>query len=357
MCGAVLDVEEKALEEAPRRRLRIPWRGILASIVTVAAFVGALGWVVREQIREQSRTPTPSPTLTATLWPSRTPTPVETPTPTLTPTAMPPRAHMVQQNETCISIASDYGISLELIQSLNPEKCAPGAILHPGDPLLLPAATPTAGPTPTHGPGTVVPTPECPILHVVQAGETALGIAEMYPGISLQLLEQANGGEDLSNLQVNQVLQIPCLDPTATPTPTPDPNATPTPVPKYAAPALLSPPDGATLTASLVPLQWTTVSLLGENEVYVVRLRRLDQEMPVESIYVRETLVRLDEAYAPTPDDPLREYSWEVTVVREAGLNRSGELRYTAASFPSVRRTFRWLVPDVEITPGASSTP
>jgi LysM repeat protein len=354
MCGASLDVEEEAPEEAPRRRFRIPWRGILASIVTVAAFVGALGWVVREQIREQSRTPTPSPTLTATLWPSRTPTPVETPTPTLTPTPMPPRAHTVQQNETCISIANDYGISLEVMQSLNPEKCAPGAILHPGDPLLLPAATPTPGPTPTHGPGTVVPTPECPILHVVQPGETALGIAEIYQ-VPLALIEQANGVEDLSDLQVDQVLQIPCLDPTATPTPTPDPNATSTPIPRYAAPALLSPPDGATLTTSLVPLQWTTVSLLGENEIYVVRLRRLDQEMPMESIYVRETLVRLGEEYAPTPDDPRREYSWEVTVVREAGLNRSGELRYTAASFPSARRIFRWLAP--EATPGASPTP
>lgn len=360
MCGASLTVEEAAPEEeAPKRRLQIniPWRGLLVAIVTVAAFVAALGWLVREQIREQSVTPTATFTPTATRRPTHTPTPAETSAPTLTFTPIPPRVVTVQSGDTCASLAYEHGVSLEVMQSLNPEKCASDATLLPGDPLLLPAATPTLGPTPTPGPGTVIPTPECPILHVVQAGETALGIAEMYPGITLQLLEQANGGEDLSNLQVNQVLQIPCVDPTPTPTPTLNPNASPTPVPKYAAPALLSPPDGATLTDPMVPLQWTAVSLLREDEVYVVRLRRLDEDMLVESFYVRATLLRLGEEYAPSPDDPLCEYSWEVTVVREVGTSTNGEPRYTAASYPSGRRTFRWLVPAAEGTPGATSTP
>ena len=354
MCGSSLDVDEAAPEEqgAPKRRIRtsIPWRGLIASILTVGAFVAAIGWLVQEQIKEQSYTPTPTLTRIATRPPTRTPTPIETPTLTLTSTPVPPRVHTVQSGDTCVSIAVQYGISLEVMQSLNPEKCSTGATLLPDDPLLLPAATPTPGPTPTLGLGTVLPTPECPILHVVQSGQTALGIAEAYE-ISLQLLEQANGGEDLTNLQVNQVLQVPCLDSTATPTTTVNPNATSTPIPKYFAPTLLSPPDGAALTASMVPLQWTAVSLLRDNEAYVVRLRRLDQDVPVESLYVRTTLVRLGEEYAPSPDEPLREYSWEVTVVREIGLSASGEPRYTAASFSSERRAFRWLSLDATATP------
>ncbi len=356
MCGAPLGVQETKPEQR-RPRFQIPWRGILASIVTVAAFVGAIGWLLRAQIAEQSITPTPTFTREPTRLPARTPTPADTPTPTLTATAMPNLAHTVQQGETCVSIANDYGISLDVIQSLNPEKCAPGALLHPGDPLLLPAFTPTPGPAPTTGPGTPTGEAECPILHVVQSGETALGIAEMYPGITLQILEQANGGEDLTDLQVNQVLQIPCLDPTATPTPTMNPNATPTPVPRYDPPALLSPPDGATLAGSMVPLQWTAVSLLREDEVYAVRLRRLDEDAPTESIYVRATLLRLGEEYAPSPDAPLREYSWGVTLVRQSGVNALGETRYTAASYPSGTRTFSWQAPAVEATPGASPAP
>jgi LysM repeat protein len=355
MCGASL-VEQEAEPELRRRRIQIPWRGILASIVTVAAFIGGIGWFVRAQIAEQSITPTPTVTRQSTRPPTRTPTPADTSTPTLTPTDMPPRAHTVQQGETCVSVATDHGITLEVIQALNPEKCAPGALLQVGDPLLLPAATSTPGPPPTTGPGTPTVEAECPILHVVQPGETALGIVEQYPWMTLPLLEQANGGEDLTALQVNQVLRIPCLDPTATPTPTMNPNATPTPLPKYAPPALLSPPDGATLAGSVVPLQWTAVSLLREDEVYAVRLRRVDQDAPTESLYVRATLLRLGQEYAPTPEDPLREYSWTVTVVRQSGVNSRGEPRYTAASFSSETRSFLWQAP-VELTPGASASP
>ncbi len=356
MCGASLGVPETEPEQA-RPRFQIPWRGILASIVTVAAVIGAIGWLLRAQLAEQSITPTPTFTRESTRPPTRTPTPMDTSTPTLTPTTIPPQAHQVQEGETCVSIAIAHDITLDVIQSLNPEKCATGALLQVDDPLLLPAFTPTPGPPPTTGPGTPTVEAQCPILHVVQSGETALGIAEMYPGISLQLLEQANGGDDLTALQVNQVLQVPCLDPTATPTPTMNPNATPTPVPKYDSPALLSPPDGATLTSSMVPLQWTAVSLLREDEVYAVRLRRLDEDAPTESIYVRTTLVRLGEEYAPSPDDPLREYNWGVTVVRQSGVNSRGESRYTAASYPSGTRTFLWQAPAVEAAPDASPAP
>jgi hypothetical protein len=187
----------------------------------------------------------------------------------------------------------------------------------------------------------------------VSRGDTGLGIADKY-GVPFTVIANANPQVEFTQLQVNQVLQIPCGEPTLTPTPTADPNASPTPIPKYAAPALLSPPDGAILTDGLVSLQWTAVSLLKENESYAVRLRRLDEDQPVESLYTRTTLVRLGEEYAPSPQDPEREYSWEVTVVREIGVSGTGQPRYTAASHPSGRRSFRWLYASSDATPDVS---
>lgn len=356
MCGAALDVEEGAPGETPQPRFRIPWGGLIAGILTALAFLAMVGWLVRAQIVGQAGTPTPTLTPTVTLAPTATPEPTETPSPIPTATPVPPQVHQVQSGETCVSVAVAYDITLDQLMALNPEKCGPGGIIRPADLLLIPAATSTPGPTPTVGPGTPSPTPECPMLHVVQAGEAGLVIAEKY-GVPFDLVVTANPQVDFERLQVNQVLQIPCGTPVPTPTPTRDPNATPTPIPKYAPPALLSPPNGATLTGSLVPLQWTAVSLLREDEQYAVRLRRLDKSVPVETIMTRTTLVRLGEAYAPSAEEPVLEYSWEVTVVRSAGTSRTGQPRYSAASEPSEERIFRWSFSPENATPGATPSP
>jgi LysM repeat protein len=359
MCGTALDVaEEEYLEDEEEQdaRFQIPWRGLLAGILTALGFLAVIGWLVRAQLIGPPGTPTP--VLTPTLTPSLTPTAEPTLTPSTVPTdtPVPPQVHQVQSGETCVSIAVANNITLDTLVSLNVEKCGPGGIIRPGDLLLIPAATSTPGPTPTVGPGTLVPTQECPILHVVQQGEAGLVIADKY-GVSFLLLATANPQVDFDQLQVNQVLQIPCSTPGPTPTSPPDPNATATPIPKYAAPSLLSPPDGAKLTGALVALQWTTVSLLRENEQYAVRLRRLDEDLPVETLYTRTTLVRLGETFAPSADDPVREYSWEVTVVRSMGVTASGQPRYSAASQPSARRTFRWSIALSDGTPESEPAP
>jgi LysM repeat protein len=353
MCGADLDVEEEEYEEE-EPRFRIPWGGLIAGIITALVFLGLVGWLVRAQIIGYAATPTPAVTPTSSLPPTRTPTPTETPAPTPTFTPIPPRVHQVQTGETCSSVAGSYGIALDVLTTLNLDKCGPEGIIRPGDLLLVPAATPTPGPTVTVGAGTPSPTPECPMLHVVLAGETGLAIADKYD-VPFNLIQTANPQVNFDQLPVNQVLQIPCKDPEPTATPTPDPNATPTPVPKYAAPALLSPADGATVTGGMVPLQWTAVSLLRENEFYAVRLRRLDDGRPVQSLYTKTTLLRLGEEQAPTAEDPTREYSWEVTVVRLSGTAASGQNRYTAASHPSVTRSFQWEFSATDGTPRPAS--
>ncbi len=342
--------EELASEEAPKRRFRIqvPWRELIASILTAVAALAVVGWFVRSQVMRPSATPTPSLTPTVTLTPTQTPEPTHTPTPTLSPTPVPPRVHQVKEGETCVSVAVLYDVPLSALVSLNQKECGPGGIIRPDDLLLVPVDN-----MPIEvGPGTPSPVPQCPRLHVVRPGETGLGIAELYD-VSFSLLEAANPQANLAELQINQVLQVPCGTPVPTSVPTADPDASPTPMPKYAAPTLLGPPDDVTLETPLVPLQWTAVSLLRENEMYAVRLRRLDEEVPVESIYTRTTLVRLGEGYAPGAEDPSREYSWEVTVVRLTGTSPTGESRYTAASYPSRRRSFRWTFNAAAVTPTA----
>lgn len=354
ICGAALDSEEEAPEEDVETGFQIPWRGLIAGVSAALVFLVAVAWLARAQIAGLSGTPTPTlaPTLTRRPTNTATPTGIPSPTPTFTP--VPPRVHQVQTGETCSSVATAYGIALDVLVALNPEKCGVGGIIRPLDLLLVPAATMTPGPTPTLGPGTPSPTPECPILHIVQAGETGLIIAEKY-GVSFDLVVTANPQVDFEALPVNQVLQIPCSELPPTATPTVDPNASPTPIPKYRAPDLLNPPDGATVMGELVPLQWTAVSLLQENELYAVRLRRLDEDQQVASIFTKTTLVRLGEEYAPSPDDPVREFTWQVTVVRDLGSGISGQTRYAAASHTSERRNFRWLLTTVEVTP--SNTP
>lgn len=356
MCGTELDVDDELAEEATRPRIQIPWGGLVAGILTALAFLALIGWLVRAQIVGPSATSTPTSIPTMTRPPTLTPSATATPLPTPTFTPVPPQVHQVAAGETCISVAINYDISLDVLVALNSEKCGPGGIIRPGDLLLIPAATSTPGPTPTVGPGTPTSTPECPILHVVQPGEVGLAIADKY-GVSFILVATANPQVDFENLPVSQVLQIPCGTPVPTLTPTADPNASPTPVPKYAAPALLSPPDGAILTGSQVVLQWTTVSLLRAEELYAVRLRRLDEDRPVESIFTRTTLVRLNGEFAPSADDPMREYSWEVTVVRSMGIGATGQTRYSAASEPSGQRAFRWLFSANDATPDVTSGP
>ncbi len=355
MCGADLTVKEEkepVVKEPEPRPFKIPWGSLFVGLFTVAAFIGLIFLWVREQTVAEPATPTPSLTATPTRKPTVTPTPTLTPSPTLTPTPIPPIAHQVQQGETLVGIAAQYpGVSVEAIQRLND---LTSDTIVAGEVILIPGATPTPGPTPTLDPNQPAPTMACPRIHTVQAGDTLESIARAYD-VSVEIVQLANQIDDPESLQIDQALQIPCPTPVPTPTPTIDPNATPTPVPKYPAPLLLSPPDDALITEAIVPLQWSTVSLLGEKEWYVVRLRRLDADHDLVREATKTTLWRLEQPFGPPPDKGVYEFSWEVIVVRHSGTRPSGEPSYAAASYLSERRSFRWLPPTP--TPGPSPTP
>ena len=90
-------------------------------------------------------TPTLRPTATAPLTP-----PAATTTPTVTPT---PIIHVVQEGETLLSIAFDYGVNLQALQTVNGIENP--QFLQVGQNLIIPTGEEETGVTP----GLLLPTP------------------------------------------------------------------------------------------------------------------------------------------------------------------------------------------------------
>jgi LysM repeat protein len=351
MCGASLEaaIEEKvAVEEAaPRER----WRGWF----WLSAFGLALGILLLLGVLMQpflfpaaSETPPGTPP-TSTPQPSATGLPTNTPTATPTFTPIPPRAHLVQQDETLISIAALYDTTVDELLRLNPGITP--ELLQVNQVLLVPAATPTPAMTPTPDPhATPTPTPGDFIIHVVAPGETLLAIARQY-SVTVSLIRAANPqippGSDL--IQPNQPLIIPLGTPMPTATPTPDPNATPTPIPPYPAPFMISPPDGAVFGGAdaVIVLQWTAVRVLGSGEWYELRIIPPEGEVIVER--TRTTAYRLPSELFPTGRG--RQFRWQVRVVRF--VRQTGT--YEPASLENRPLSFSWL--EAPLTPTATPEP
>ncbi len=114
-------------------------------------------------------------------------------------------------------------------------------LLHAGDVLSIPPPTGWEGSSPFW------------VVHVVQAGETLVGISQHY-GLEVETLQTVNGLAEGDILSIGQELVLPlnapaevhAPEPTSTPLPPPAPTATaPSPPPTVAPP----PPPPATATA------------------------------------------------------------------------------------------------------------
>jgi LysM repeat protein len=340
MCGASL-TEDQAPEEAPQKRPPRQHTRWLFWVVAILVAVGVTvtGYLVLQPLLAPpppSPTPTPSPTRTPTSTP--TPTPSQEPTPTPTATPLPPRAHQVREGELLVDIAAMYDTTVEEILALNPGITP--ELLQVNQVLLIPAAVPTPGPTETPEPQGPTPTPGPYLVHVVAPGDTLLSIAEQY-SVTVALLRAANPdippGSDV--IRVNQSLIIPQGTPVPTPTATFDPNATPTPIPLYPPPPLLSPPDEAVFGGpdAAIVLEWASVGLLRSDEWYELQLDRSGMEPVVLRTWT--TTYRVPADLYPPPGEPVREFRWQVRVVRRI----RGTDEYEIASEPGSVRVFGWL--------------
>ena len=349
MCGASLVEEEVPQEEAPKKGLP-NWVRVTMFVVVAALIVGLGGFGIYALISARPEVSLAEVTATPTHTPRPTLTPTQTPTLGPTPTPIPPRVHQVQTDETLISIAEDYDTTVEHILSLNPD-ISP-ELLQVGYLLLIPVGTPTPTPSPTLDPNQPTPTLGSFIVHVVMGGESLGGIAEQY-GVSVAVLRQVNdlpAGDD--TIFANQSLVIPVGTPMPSPTPTVDPQATPTPIPLYPAPALLNPPDDMAVVGDDIPvlLQWTSVSVLRDNEVYELSLYQPAGGVISATIYTQATAWRVDEdLMAGVTDDSLA-FSWQVQVVRKV-WDSDGDFSYEPASGVSEERSFVWLRPTPTPTP------
>jgi LysM repeat protein len=282
------------------------------------------------------------PAPTQTIPPGATTEPTQTPTsgPTQTPSAI----HVIAKGDTLGAIAAKYNVSVETIARAN--NITPTTILRLGQELVIPgvedpaAARVTPSPsarlsaaTAVPAPSTLVATKPASMVHVVEAGDNLGSIAVKY-NVDTETIAKANNITVRTMLQIGQELIIPGITlPTSTPTLEPTPTATytrtatPAPTPTrmptsnlpYQAPRLLAPINGSTVEGPSggVLLNWTSVGILGEQEWYMVQIRRSEDDASPLVAYVKATSWRIGPETYPQEGTP-HTFLWQVTVVAKS---------------------------------------
>ena len=175
----------------PEITLSLPIALVLLAVL-VGLGAGLLFVVLRstgQVAPEPTATSTPTLTATATL----TPTPV-TPTPTSTPAPSPtPITYVVQLGDNCITIAVNFGISVNSLVLLNnlPAACD---TLFEGQRLLIPQPTPTVTPLPSSTLSVAEETEAAceKVTYRVQENDTLSGIAAFY-NVPIAVIRSYNG--------------------------------------------------------------------------------------------------------------------------------------------------------------------
>lgn len=283
--------------------------------------------------------------------------------------------------------ASADGVVQNTSSSIAPSTRPPTVTATPTSPTTpLPTATPTPTLTPT------------PYTHVIQRGENPSFIADLY-GVAVEELLKLNNIDDVSNLQVGQVLLIPsgasitpgaksgepapqityiveegdtllgiALDhettieaiyaanpdtildlifpgqeimvplapPTPTSTPTIPPTPTATPTPPYSTPNLLSPTANQVVDASSLLFNWTSTGLLAQDEFYVLQLTWVNGSRT--EAWLKNSSWRITKDQRPT-NGPI---TWRVTLMRQTGANSAGSPTGISLTTPSEPRTVEW---------------
>jgi LysM repeat protein len=354
VCGANLGTPDKpAKPEKSVQTSRIPevTMSLPVAILLLAVFLAIGAILVFLALRSQPEiaiVSTETSTLTITVSPTLTQTEAP-PTVTFTPEPSPtPIIYRVAQDDTCISIAIFFGVSVQSIVTLNNLSTACDTLFI-GQQLLIPQPTPT----PTSLPSATLSLADqteaaCEkVDYTVQENDTLSTIASAY-GVPMAAIQDYNGliGD---RVQIGQTLTVPLCRRFATPGPSP----TPTPPPPYPAPNLLLPADGATfnLGEETITLQWASVGSLRENETYRVTIENLTQADGLRTVdYVTDTKYIVPIELRPQASTPFI-FRWTIGVARQIGTDTSGNPVWESAGMISESRVFSWTGVGVSATP------
>lgn len=337
MCG--YDLRSQA---RPRRRFSWVDALLVAAVLAVLFFWWRIGTQPANEGANSSTVqgilPTSEPLLepTATSTVTPTPLPTSTPPPIVTETLL--LKHVVEGGETLLSIAIQYGISVEEIQRANGLSTE---LIRVGDELDIPVVR-ESGLASSSGPADN-------FSYTVEDGDTLISIALKF-GSTVEDIQTANNlaanslirPGDLLNIPVRgapvEALQLRGAPQTTTPVPG---QATSTPVPNYSEPRLIGPPNNETVARiDPVMLEWAGLGELRPNEWYVVQIfPRSPQARPSSTAWTKDTRFQLGAELAPAEGERA-DYDWLVSVVRV--IPTDGQAAVVAASPPSEIRRFSW---------------
>ena len=199
--------------------------GALAVVLVIVGIVVLVVWLTGPNRPASLRSATATPTNTETLVPTATATqPLPTATPTITPTntvtatvtststVAGPFEYIVQDKDTCSSIAAHFKVDVLVLIALNhlTNQC----LIQVGQKILIPAPGQTL-PSSTPVPTTLAPGTK--ISYTVQANDTLAGIAIKF-GSTVDAIVKANNLANANAIQVGQVLLIPVWIATQVPT-------------------------------------------------------------------------------------------------------------------------------------------
>ena len=343
VCGASFDAPEKEAKTKksvqgstmPKVTLSLPAAlGFLALFLVVGA--AAVFFTLQATDRVTEPTEVPTATVTVTITPTSTATLTPTPIPTITP--QPPFEYEVREGQLCGNIAAQFNIDLNSIIILN--NLSTDCFISVGQVLLIPHPTQTPLPPPTATLDDAAATDVAceKVLITVQENDTLSSIAANY-AVPQEAIKAYNGLSS-DTVFLGMQIQIPLCMRAATPGPTP----TPTTPPPYPAPNLLLPADGAsfTLADDVVTLQWSSIGILRDNEVYRVTVEDVTEGEGRKLVeYASDTKFIVPVSFRPKDNLP-HVMRWNVTTMRQVGSDEQGNPIWESAGALSTERVFSW---------------
>ncbi len=336
MCGHDLRI-------SPRRARGVSLIDAILVLAVVAVLV--LWWQMGSRpvteatdVASQAILPGNVPLLNATE--TLTATVEVTPTATAAPSAASYIRHQVITGEALLSIAGQYGVSVDDIKAANDLS---DELIRAGDVLIIPVIGPAAETSLNRAPASR-------FQYTVQSGDTIVSIAVNF-GSTVEDILAVNSRSANDIIRPGDVLIVPLRQTPTQVIESASPAAegvvaaaqAPSNAPTiYVEPRLIGPPNGVTiLLEEAVLFRWISVDVLAPNEWYVLLLYpEGDAAQSLPSTWTKSTSFRLDPEFAPAAGQKAS-YAWQVSVARVT-TDANGQMILEAASPPSEVRRFTW---------------